>query len=187
MEIIESIKKRYSTIAFSLRPVEEEKIYRIIEAASWAASARNEQPWRFIIGRKENDNYYRPIYNSLADANKIWAKNAPVLVVTLAKKNYQYQDRPNQFAWHDVGMATAHMLLQTTELGLLSHPMGGFDKDIITAAFNIPEILEPVAVIALGYSGPLDKMPEYLQNREKSTRKRRKFDELVYSGSFEKL
>lgn len=185
MSINELINKRYSTRAFSNRPVENEKIELLIEAASWAASAQNEQPWRFMIGEKGKGEYYQSIFQSLADSNQVWAKNAPVLILVLARKNFDYQNKPNRYAMHDTGMATANLLLQATDLGLFTHPMGGFNKDNIIAAFSIPDAYEPVTVIAVGYYGRVEDLPEELQKREKLIRSRKEFQDLIYSGTFD--
>ena len=183
MKINELIAKRYSSVSFSSEEIAPEIIHQLIEAASWSASARNEQPWRFIIGMKGKDRFYQRIYESLAETNQLWAVHAPVLIVTLARMAYEYQGRPNHYAWHDVGLATSNLLLQATDFGLRTHPMGGFDKNYITEQFDLPEIYEPVTVIALGRAGKTENLPEELQNREKKERRRREFNELVYSGS----
>lgn len=187
MKINDLIRKRYSTLAFSQKEVEEEKINLLIEAASWAPSARNEQPWRFIIGGKEKGSRYQRIFSSLMKSNQQWVKNAPLLIVCLAKLNYQHKNRSNKYAIHDLGMATANLSIQATELDLFVHPMGGFEKDILISEFNIPEGFQVVTVLAIGYGGSIEKIPEELQIREKMPRTRKSFAELVYSGDFSVL
>ena len=179
MEINELIRKRFSTRAFSSQSITDEALYSLIEAARWAASARNEQPWRFIIGSNNSD-YYQRIFNCLDEGNKVWAQNAPVLIITMAMKHYAFNDSLNRYALHDVSWATANLCLQATHLGLMVHPMGGFDSNRIISEFEIPEIMEPVTILAIGYAGRVEDLPVEIQNREKSPRKRNDIADLIY-------
>lgn len=184
IEINELIQSRWSPRAFDSRPVEAAKMKAIFEAARWAPSAMNEQPWRFIYATKDNPEAYNKILSTLVEANQVWAKDAPVLILAVAKTAYTSFDSPNKHAWHDTGLATANLLLQATELGLHLHLMGGFSADIAQKAFEIPQAYEPVSVMALGYIGDADQLPEPLKARETAPRARKPLQEIVFNGTW---
>lgn len=177
MEIHDLIKKRYSTVLFSSTPVEKKKIDLLLEAARWAPSAFNEQPWRFIIGIKDKDDKYKKLLDCLNEANQYWAKYAPVLILVIAKKSLSRNSKPNRTFFYDTGMAVGNLLVQATALDLLVHQMGGYDMDIVRSEFNIPEDFEPVVIMAVGYKGKTDDFPDDLQLREKKARIRKHADD----------
>jgi nitroreductase len=174
------ISHRWSPRAFADKPVTTEDLTKIFDAARWAASSYNEQPWRFVVGRK-GDATYQKIFDSLIEFNQGWAKSAPVLVLSTAKKTFSHNGAPNGYGIHDTGAATATLTLQATALGLHSHGMAGFDKDKARAAFNIPEDFEIGAVTALGYLGDPETLPEGLKAQETSPRTRKPLEEVVFS------
>ncbi len=184
IETNELITARWSPRAFDNKPVEEEKLEAVFEAARWAPSAMNEQPWRFIYATKENVEAYHKILSTLVEANQVWAKEAPVLILSVAKTDYSNFDSRNTHAWHDTGMATANLALQATELGLYLHVMGGYSADKAREVFEIPQGYEPVSVMALGYLGDAEQLPEPLKERENSPRTRKPLQEIVFNGTW---
>lgn len=176
----ETILRRWSPRAFSNRPVTPEEIAKLFEAARWTASSSNEQPWRFIVGRK-GDAAYTKIFDALAEGNQIWAGNAPVLVLSVAKTNFP-SGAPNYHALHDTGAALATLSLQATAMGLHTHPMAGFDHRKISASLGIPDDFQVGAVTAIGYLGDAAMLPEKLRERETAARSRKPLTELVFSA-----
>lgn len=179
------IIRRKSTRAFSEKPVEPEKLRSILEAARWAPSSSNMQPWRFIVATKEQPENYERLLGLVVEQNKIWAAKAPVLILTAAKLTHDAGERPNKFALHDVGLASANMTFQATSLGLAVHQMGGFNAEEARTVLNIPKDFEPVAMIALGYGDTTDFLPQYLRERELAPRVRKNLSELAFDGVWE--
>jgi nitroreductase len=178
--VVEVILKRWSPRAFAARPVSKDDLRKIFEAARWAASSYNEQPWRFIVGHK-GDPTYQKIFGSLVEFNQSWAGSAPVLILSAASKNFAHNGAPNNYAIHDTGAATAYLSLQATALGMHTHSMAGFDHDKARAAFDIPDSYQIGAVTALGHLGDVDDLPEGLLEPELGTRNRKPLAEIVLS------
>ncbi|MBB5056509.1 nitroreductase [Granulicella aggregans] len=177
------IASRWSPRAFSDKAVSADDLTKIFTAASWAASSTNEQPWRFLVGRK-GDETFAKILESLVAFNQTWAGKAPVLVLSAGKKTFSpgpYGGGANDYALHDTGAASATMSLQAMALGLHTHGMGGFDKEKARAHFGIPEDFEIGAVWALGYLGEPDSLSEVLKGRELAERTRKPVGEFVFS------
>ncbi|RPH31606.1 MAG: nitroreductase [Bacteroidales bacterium] len=184
--ILETIQKRKSNFSYSEKPIEKEKMNEIFEAATLAASSMNVQPWRFIYANKTEPEF-QLILNALAEGNQRWAKEAATLVISIAQTEYSHKEKMinNAYAWHDTGMANAHLMLQAANLGLVTHPMGGFDHQKIKENFSLPNELEPILIIALGYIGDESKLPEDLLKRQSSPRKRKPIKEVVFKGTIE--
>ncbi|MGE0090575.1 MAG: nitroreductase family protein [Bacteroidales bacterium] len=179
MEIIDNIKNRYSTVFFSNQQVESEKLQLLFEAARWAPSAFNEQPWRFIVGSKNKDEKYEKLLDCLVDSNKHWAQHAPILVLVAAKKKFSHNSNPNRSSLYDTGLAVGNLLSQATALNLFVHQMGGFSIDKVKNEFTIPDEFEPIVIMAIGYKGNSNDFSEDLQNREKKIRIRKPIDDLT--------
>lgn len=145
------IRWRWSPRAFSSRPVSDHDLKTILDAARWASSSFNEQPWRFLVARKSDGPAYDKLLSLLVPANQSWAKNAPVLLLTVAKGTFSHDGSPNHYALHDAGQALAHIGLQATALGLHTHSMGGFDHTLARQELAIPDDFEIGAAVALGY------------------------------------
>lgn len=180
----EVIEARKSTVNFSLKPVEGPKIHSMFEAARWAPSSYNEQPWRFIYGTRDHNDSFQKLYDCLADGNKEWVNNVPLLILSIAKTSFSLNDKSNNYAFHDVGLATQNLMLQAVFMGLQVHPMGGFDKQKALNDLSIPEGFEPVAMIAVGYEGNVCDLPENLRKREMSDRRRLPQYEIVFRGKW---
>ena len=174
------ILRRWSPRAFAERPVSDADLKSIFTAASWAASSYNEQPWRFLVGRK-GDETWQKIFDALTPANQSWTKFAPVLYATFAKKTFSHNGSPNRVAVHDVGAASATLSLQATALGLHTHGMAGFDPEKLRAAFGVPNDFEPVACWALGYLGDPDILPENYKQMELQPRTRKPLNQFVFN------
>jgi len=178
--MVEPILRRWSPRAYADRPIPIEDLKRGFEAARWAASSYNEQPWRFLVGRK-GDATYQKIFDSLVPFNQSWAKSAPVLVLSIARKHFTHSGEVNHHGWHDVGAAMANFAAQITALGLHSHSMAGFDHEKAKASLKIPDDFDTVAVTAVGYLGDPESLPEGMRKGELSPRQRKELKEFVFS------
>ncbi len=172
---------RWSPRAFSSETIDEETLMSVFEAARWAASSNNEQPWRFIIARSEEDR--KKFLDFLAPANQVWAKNAPVLVVLIAKKTFSHNGNPNRTHQFDVGTCSGYMSLQATMNGLYAHGMAGFDPEMARATLGVPSDFEIMAVFAIGKRGDASLLPEDVAKREVPSG-RRPVAESIMEGHF---
>lgn len=179
--IHELIARRWSPRAFSEQPVEAAKLRSLFEAARWAPSSNNEQPWRFVMGTKDHRIAYDRLLACLVEGNRKWAYRAPVLILSVANVNFEDDAKPNRHAFHDTGMAVENLVLQATALGLVAHQMAGFDIEKARADLKIPSGYEPVAMIAVGYPGDPAVLPDYLRERELKPRDRQSISDFVFS------
>jgi nitroreductase len=178
------IKRRWSPRAFSDQQIEAEKLHMLLEAARWAPSSNNEQPWRFIVANKDHETEWNRLLACLVEGNRKWAYRAPVLILSVASLNFQDDSTPNRHALHDTGMAVENLVLQATALGLATHQMAGFDVEKARADLKIPSGYEPVAMIAVGYPGDLAFLPDRLRERELQPRSRQPISEWTFSGQW---
>jgi nitroreductase len=182
---LESISHRQSAFIFSDIPVRKEDIYTLFEAARLAPSSMNAQPWHFIYASKHSSPAeHEVLFSLLSENNKAWAFSAPLFVLTLAREIMEYKNKPNAYAWHDTGMATGLLLIQAMEMGIHSHPMGGFDKEKAREILSIPGEYSPVAMIALGYPGDISLLPNDLQEKAIKPRSRKDWASFVSEGKF---
>jgi nitroreductase len=178
------ISHRWSPRAFDSRRVEPDILRSLFEAARWAASSYNAQPWYFIVATKDDPENYEKILGTFVEFNQGWAKNAPVLLLTVAALKMQ-DGSPNRHSFHDVGQAAANLALQATALGLQVHQMAGILPDRAREVFGIPENFEAVTGIALGYPGDPMALPEgRLRDTEIGPRQRKSASEFVFSGKW---
>ncbi len=178
------LARRWSSRAFDERPVELVTLKGLLEAAHWAPSSNNEQPWRFIVATKDHEAAWTRLFNCLMEGNRIWAFRAPVLILSVVSMNFQRNGQPNRHAFHDVGLATENLVLQATASGLNTHQMAGFDVEKARMDLKIPVGYEPVVMIAVGYPGDPIALPERLQERERQPRTRRPIDDQVFMGAW---
>jgi nitroreductase len=176
------LSKRWSPLAFSEKSVEPEKLRSVLEAARWAASSYNEQPWSFIVATSDNQAEFDRLLSCLAEGNQEWAKTAPVLMLSVAKLQFERNGVENRHAFHDVGAAAAQLAIQATALGLFIHQMAGFDVPLSRSLYSIPEGYEPVAAIALGYIGDSQTLSEKLLQRTLAPRTRKPLENFVFTG-----
>ena len=182
--IHELLQRRWSPRAFSDKMVETDQLRSLFEAARWAPSSNNEQPWSFIIATKDDENNYRRLFECLKEGNKKWAFRAPVLMLSVARLNFEDEGTPNRHAFHDTGMAVFSLVVQATALGLMVHQMAGFDVEKARTELKIPDGHEPVAMIAVGYPGDPDILPDRLKQRELLPRERKPIAEFVFSAEW---
>jgi nitroreductase len=173
--------RRWSPRAFSDRPVDTEHLKTIFSAGQWAASSFNEQPWRFILGRKGDDVWTR-IFDALSEPNQTWTKTAPILYASFAKVTFSHNGAPNRVAQHDVGAASAQIALQAAALGLHAHGMAGFDPEKLRASFSVPADFEPVACWAIGYRADPEVLSEKHKQMEIAPRQRKPLSALVFTN-----
>jgi nitroreductase len=178
------IRRRWSPRAFAERAVEPEKLASLFEAARWSASCYNEQPWSFIVATRNEAAEFSRLLSCLVEGNQAWASHAPVLMVSIARLHFMQNGQPNRHAIHDVGLATAQLILQATAMGLFAHPMAGFHPDKVRELYAVPEGYEPVAAIAVGYPGDPATLAESLRQREFAARVRKSQQDFIFRGRF---
>ncbi|MBN1283828.1 MAG: nitroreductase family protein [Anaerolineae bacterium] len=177
------LKRRWSPRAFADKSIAQETLLSLLEAARWAPSARNAQPWAFIVGLAGTETHQK-LCGCLTGDNPLWACDAPVLVLAVARLEHR-PGRENRYALHDTGMAVLSMVIQAMAFDIYAHQMGGFDKEKARAVFQIPEDCAPVTVIALGYLGDPDDLPAgNLHERERQKRTRKPLSEFVFGEAW---
>ncbi len=179
------IQARWSPRAYADRPVEPEKILSLLEAARWAPSGGNGQPWHFIVGVRGQSATHDKLVEAIKEGNLPWAAQAPVLMLTVAKTTTG-SGRPHTHAFHDVGLAVANLTFQATALDLHVHQMGGFDPEKARDLFAIPEGFDPVTMLAIGYLGDPGMLDERHRDRELTPRTRRPLAEFVFEEEWGK-
>ena len=180
----ELIAERHSPRCFSARDIEPQTLASLFEAARWAPSSFNEQPWRFIIAPRQDKAAFDGIVDLLTPGNQGWAHTAAVLGVSVAKLTFTRNGKPNRHAFHDVGIAMGLMAAQATAHGVGMHMMAGFDHQRAREALAIPEDFEAVAAFALGYPEEPENLPEAEREKVMAPRKRHPLDELLFEGRF---
>ncbi len=179
------VARRWSPRVFADRPVPEAALHSVLEAARWAPSSFNEQPWRLIVATRDNAEDYQRLLACLVPGNQDWAKSAPVLMITVAAMAFERNGKANRHAYHDVGLASAQLALQATDLGLSVHFMAGFDADAVRATFAVPEGFEPVAAVALGYAEEPDALTDEQRAAEYGPRARKPLAEVVIGTNWD--
>ena len=182
--VLDVIRNRWSPRAFSDKPVPAEVLRSLFEAARWAPSSSNEQPWAYIVATKEDKENFEKSLGALVEFNAGWAKKAPVLVIAVAELAFAKNNAPNRNAQYDVGAASLQLSIEATARGLVVHQMAGFDPETAKEAYNIPQGWEPIAAMAIGYPGDASSLPEPYQSREKAPRSRKPIREFVMSGEW---
>lgn len=180
----ELIRRRWSPRAFANLPVEPYKLLSLLEAARWAASSSNEQPWAFLVATEQDPKNFEALAGVLVESNRAWADKAPILILTVAHTQFEKDGRPNRTALYDLGQAAANLALQATALGLVTHPMAGFNVEAARERFSVPQGWEPMSVIAVGYPGDSSQLSEKLQQREIARRVRKPLESFVFGGTW---
>ena len=173
------IARRWSARAFSTKTVEKSKLLSILEAARWAPSSRNEQPWRYIVFTDENLEKLNIARSVLLEINN-YAKRAPILICALTKKYYSDNGIYNKLHFHDLGAANENMFLESFNQGLIMHEMGGFDRDKARRVFNVPDEYEIGIMVAIGYQDSHDILPERYKEKAFSPRERKSLSEIAF-------
>jgi nitroreductase len=179
--VIGPIRNRWSPRAFLDKPVSREDLRTLLEAARWAASCFNEQPWRFIVATKDRPEEYARMLSVLVEKNQAWAKSAPVLLLSVAKKTFTHNGKPNRHGLYDTGAAAMALCVQAAAMGLATHQMAGYDALKARELLHIPDDFEPGAAIAVGYAGPAEALPEDFRKSELAPRTRKALPEIAFT------
>jgi nitroreductase len=182
--IHECLRKRWSPYAFAERAVSNEDLRSLFEAARWAASSYNEQPWSYIVATKANPQEFQRLLSCLVEANQAWAQAAPVLALGCTSLNFTRNGKPNSAAVHDLGAASASLTFEATSRGLFVHQMIGILPEQARTLYQIPEGVQPMTGLAIGYAAEPSELPEKYKERDQSPRQRKRLDEFVYSGAW---
>lgn len=182
--ILDLVRDRWSPRAFARRAVHRDDLLSLLEAARWAPSAFNEQPWRFVVATRDEPELYERVLGCLVEKNREWARQAPVLMLALAHRSFSRNDRENRHALHDLGQAVALMSVEATARGLYVHQMAGILRDEARAAFGVPEGVAVVTGIAVGYLGDPATLPEDRRAAETRPRSRKALGDLVFGDRF---
>ena len=174
--------KRSSPYCFSKSKVSREDLYSLFEAARWAASSYNEQPWSYIVAMREDNEEFERLLSCLVEGNQRWAASAPVLVLGITSLNFSRNGKPNRAAIHDLGQASANLALEATARGLSVHQMIGILPDKARELYAIPQGHEPMTAIAVGYQGEPKDFPDDLQQRDANRRPRKPLKEFVFGA-----
>jgi nitroreductase len=181
MKINKAIKERWSPRAFSEQPITKEIINLLFEAARRAPSARNEQPWQYFFTERKNEKVFNEILGLLTGNNPDWAKESQLFIISVMKKNYDYKNRPNSKALHDIGAANVSIAIQAAELGLQVHQMGGFDKEKTSEYLKLDtENFEPVTIFAVGFPDEKRAQTEDTLQRKKQSESRKEVRDFVF-------
>ena len=180
----ELLTKRWSPYSFDVRSVTDEDLRSLFEAARWAPSSYNEQPWNYIVAKKENPEEFQRLLSCLVEGNQVWAKAAPVLALGIAKLRFARDDQPNRAAIHDLGLAAGNLVVEATARGLWVHQMIGILPDKAREIYAIPEGYEPLTGIAIGYAGDPKALPEGLRERDLARRPRKPLREFVFGQTW---
>jgi len=184
--IHEIIARRWSPRAFDARPVSPAALRSLFEAARWASSSFNEQPWRFLVARREEPEEFDRALSCLVEFNRGWARRAGALVLAAYRGDFTRNAKPNGCALHDLGQAAAHLALQATALGLAVHQMAGILPDRVRELYAVPPGFEPVTAIAVGHAGRAVELPEDLRAGELEPRSRRPQSQFVFAGRWDR-
>ena len=184
--IHELLRHRWSPRAFAGQSVAPDVLRSLFEAARWAPSSNNEQPWGYLVATKDDPENFAKLLGTLVEFNQNWARHAPVLALSVAHLNHARDGKPNRVALHDVGGATAQLTTEANSRGLWVHQMAGFDATKARETFHIPEDWQPVAAMAIGYAGDPASLPQTLRDRELAPRTRKPLGEMVMTGEWGK-
>jgi nitroreductase len=176
------ILNRWSSRSMTGEELDDDTIMSLFEAARWAPSSYNNQPWRFIYAKRNTENWNK-LFNLLAEANKVWTKNAALLVVVVSRKNFEYNEKYSITHQYDAGAAWENLALEASSRGLVAHGMQGFDYEKARMNLEIPDNFDVMSMIAIGKKGPKENLPLELQNKE-FPNNRKPLNEIVMEGTF---
>jgi nitroreductase len=172
------IADRWSPYSFADRDLPDAELRSLLEAARWAASSYNEQPWSFLVAKRDDPQAFEQMLSCLVEGNQAWAKAVPVLVLTVVSRDFQRNGKPNAAAAHDIGLAVGNLSLEATARGIALHQMIGILPDRAREVYEVPESHDVLTGLAIGYAVE----PDALSDREKSPRQRKSLSEFVFSG-----
>ncbi len=180
--IHELLAARWSPYGLDPRPLPDGVLRSLFEAARWAPSSYNEQPWRYLVATREDEAAFADLLSCLVEANQQWARDASVLVITVASTSFQRTGQLNAVARHDIGLASANLTVEATARGLVVHQMAGILPDRARELYGIPEGFEPVTALAIGYAAHPDTLPEAARERDTTPRPRLPQSQFVFAG-----
>jgi nitroreductase len=183
--ILPILAERWSPYGFEDRPVSEADLRSLFEAARWAASSYNEQPWNYLVATRENSVEFGRLLSCLVEANQAWAKEAPVLVLGIVSLRFARNNQDNRAAVHDLGLAAGNLLVEATTRGLWVHQMIGILPDKAREIYQIPEHFEAWTAMAIGYKADPAKLPDALRERDMAPRQRKPLNKFVFTGRWE--
>ncbi|QDT11793.1 nitroreductase family protein [Planctomycetes bacterium K23_9] len=187
LPVIDSIAERWSPYRFDPKVIETEKLLACFEAARWAASSFNDQPWSWIVATRQDTEAFQTMLGCLMESNQPWASEAGALILTTTRSKFAYNDKPNRVALHDLGQAAAHLALQANAVGLQVHQMAGVNLSRVKQQYQIPDDIEPQTAIAIGYAAeqpPSTELAQELEKRQSGPRKRKELADQVFSGQW---
>lgn len=174
------IRSRWSPYSFANKSVSDEDLRSLFEAARWSASSYNEQPWSYMVAKKEDPDEFGRLLSCLVEGNQVWAKAASALALGISRLNFARDNKPNRAAIHDLGLASSNLALEATARGLVVHQMIGIVPDKVRELYSVPEGHEPMTAVAIGYAGDVSDLPEQLQTRDAARRPRKPLKEFVF-------
>lgn len=180
------LAERWSPYAFADRPVSDTDLCSVFEAARWAPSSYNEQPWSYVIAKSENPEAFQALLSCLIEANQAWAKAAPVLALGIVRLRFVRNDKANRAAVHDLGLAAGNLLVEATARGLYVHQMIGINPERAREVYEIPEGSEAWTGLAIGYRGDPNQLPDPLKERDMAPRQRKPLGDFVFGGKWGK-
>lgn len=181
MELLDVIKKRHSPRSYSDKPLTQEQLHLLFEAARWAPSSNNEQEWSYYYATSEYPEAHKLLCSCLFEANRVWAERAPVVMVSCGRKVFGATGKPNRHWMHDVGAANVSMALQAADMGLALHQMAGFSVERCGEILGLDmAVTEPVTMMVVGYQDSADRLPDVLRDRELLPRERKGTEEFVF-------
>jgi nitroreductase len=180
----ELITRRWSPYAFADRPVSLDDLRSLFEAARWAASSYNEQPWNYFVATRDDKEGFERLLSCLVEGNQVWAKRAPVLAIGCTSLKFALNGQPNAAAQHDLGLAAANLVFEATARGLMVHQMIGILPDKVRTLYAVPEGVLPLTGLAIGYLGDPNSLPEKIRPRDLAPRQRKPLAAFVFGGSW---
>ena len=179
------IASRWSPYCYSTKSVSDEDLRAILEAARWAASSYNEQPWRYILARSSDAAAHEKLLSCLVEGNQAWAKFAPVLMIGVTMLTFVRNAKPNRAAQHDLGLAAGNICLEATARGLFVHQMIGIIPERVRELYALPADAEALTALAIGYLGDGTEQPEALRERDRMPRTRKPLAEIVFEDTWQ--
>jgi nitroreductase len=182
--ILKLLAERWSPYGFEDRSVSEADLRSLFEAARWAASSYNEQPWNYLVATRDNSLEFGRLLSCLVEANQAWAKAAPVLVLGVVSLQFARNKQDNRAAVHDLGLAAGNLVVEATARGLSVHQMIGILPDKAREIYQIPEHFEAWTAMAIGYQADPARLPDALKERDMAPRQRRPLGKFVFTGQW---
>jgi nitroreductase len=180
--ILEIIQERWSPYSFSSAQVEEYKLKAMFEAAGYAPSCNNEQPWMFVFTTRKDPEVFNGYLEFMNESNSIWARNAYAIIISMARTKFTYNGKHNRYAFYDTGMAVSNMLLQAYTMDVFVHQMGGYSVEKVKEYFKLNDDIEPVAMMAAGYLGDGTSLSPELLKRDEKRRSRKFVNEFTFKN-----